>query len=73
MKKKTKKPHKFNYKQLDLFTRLFFKPLLPYKNRFIVDVGRGRHPSLLLTELSEEIGVFHVSVSFPEVYLKDSK
>ena len=47
------------------------KPLTKDKNRFIIDVGRGLHPSLLLTELSQEIGVLHASVSFPIVYLKD--
>ena len=49
------------------------KPATRDKNRFILDVGRGTHPFLLLTELSQEFGVFHASVRFLVVYLKDLK
>ena len=47
------------------------KPATRDKNRFIIDVGRALHPSLVLTELSQEFGVLHASVSFPMVYFKD--
>ena len=43
------------------------------KNHFIIDLGRGLHPSLLPPVLSSEIGVLHASISFPMVYLKDFK
>ena len=46
-------------------------PAMRDKNRFIKDVGRDLHPSLLPTELSSEIGILHASVSFSMVYFKD--
>ena len=46
------------------------KPETIDKNRFIIDVDRGLHPSLLPTELSLKTGVLHPFVSFPMVYFK---
>ena len=46
-------------------------PAMRDKNRFIKDVGRDLHPSLLPTELSSEIGILHASVSFSMAYFKD--
>ena len=39
------------------------KPTTRDKNCFIIDVGRGLHPSLLATSYHKKIGVLHVSVS----------
>ena len=47
------------------------KPATRDKNRFIIDVGRVLHPSLLSTEPNFHKGDLHASVSSPEGYLKD--
>ena len=57
----------------NMFSEVNVKPETKDKNRSIIGVGRGLRPFLQLTELSQEIGVLHASVSFNMEYLKDSE
>ena len=56
-----------------MFSEVNVKPATKDKNRSIIGVGRGLRLFLQLTELPQEIGVLHASVSFNMEYLKDSE